>query len=704
MLTWSDVVYYLRMFLRWWYVLALAVLLSVGTAWYMTRKQPDIYLAQTTLMVGNNFEVSAPSQAQVALSNVLADYYAALMKREVILAPVVERLQLSFPWQVIRDRMLTSRIDRGANLLELKITDTNAERGAAIANAIAEQLIAYTPNAPEKVAAQQAELSRRIAESQANVEVVEAKIAELEERLKGLSSAIDISDMQQQLDALQLTRQRYLDEYTNLINLSNETSANSLSIFEQARPAVAPLPQKRSLTLAMAGAGGLLIALVAVLVLDRLDERWRTGSELQSRTGIRSLGEVPEGPPPGPGPRPTGGERAQALNSAYSNMVLAAKGKLPRTLLISSPHGSAARSALAVDLATLYARSGHRVLLIDTEGDQAHIAALLDPRPAETPDASGRFAGPGNIWAHVRPSTIHNLLVLSGREAGYARLSSLVPLVFWPELLEHVRNTADIVIFDGPTALDGPEAGILAPLVDGVMLELNGRQDPRSLAIKAHRQLTSEPATRFLGAIVTERTRRTVAGGAAVPASSGLRIAVSRRGITLYLGDESAAPAPAGSTVAPAQRLLSPPETPVEAPSSVARSAVNGNGHAGYGAEAVTLEDLLEVAHGAAGGQPNGQITAGTNGSAPAVDAAVAQPPRAIITPPPVEVPAARVIITPPAEAQAANVQRNGNLQSAMAGTHPRRARIANGRRAGRTAQPGRSRVAEGVEGIPVEP
>lgn len=106
MLTWHDVLTYVRLFLRWWFVLALAVALAVGTAWYMLRQQPDIYLSQATLMVGNNFEVSAPTQAQVALSNVLADYYATLTRREVILAPVAERLQLTFPWQIIRDRMM----------------------------------------------------------------------------------------------------------------------------------------------------------------------------------------------------------------------------------------------------------------------------------------------------------------------------------------------------------------------------------------------------------------------------------------------------------------------------------------------------------------------------------------------------------------------------------------------------------------------
>lgn len=145
MLTWRDVFNYVKLFLRWWFVLALAVLLAAGTAWYVLRQQPDMYTSLVTLSVGTNFSVAAPDQAQVALSNVLADYYAALSKREVILGPVVEELQLSFPWPLIRDRMLAVRVDRGANLLEVRITDTSPERAAAIANAVAASLITFTP-------------------------------------------------------------------------------------------------------------------------------------------------------------------------------------------------------------------------------------------------------------------------------------------------------------------------------------------------------------------------------------------------------------------------------------------------------------------------------------------------------------------------------------------------------------------------------
>ncbi len=659
MLTWQDVLTYVRIFLRWWFVLALAVALAVGTAWYMLRQQPDVYFSQATLMVGNNFEVSAPSQAQVALSNVLADYYAALAKREVILAPVVERLQLTFPWQIIRDRMLATRVDRGANLLEIKITDTNSERAAAIANAIAEELIAYTPNAPEKIAAQQAEISRRLEEAQAGMQAVDAKIAELEERLKNLTSAIDISDVQQQLQALQMTRQRYLDEYTNLINLSNQTSANSLALFEAARPALGPLPQKRLQTLATAGIGGLLMAIVAALVLDRLDERWRTSSELQSRTGIRSLGELSELPPHATENWQAESKRHESVNKLYSNIVHAARSKLPRTLLVSSPQANTARSSVAIDIARMYVRTGHRVLLVDTEGDTTHIPRLFDQRAnrRNANDANGRPVDvPGSLWAYVHRTRTPNLLVLSGREAGYSRFSELVPLVFWPEMLNHLRQATDVVIFDGPAALAGPEAGLLAPLVDGVLLVLNGRSDSRSVVIDARKQLTSEPDTRFLGAVVaTPAPRALQSPSAASTKSGGFRISVTRNGITILLGDQETTPAsPYDQTHLSTPRLL----TTTETPASVSQAHGNAAASTNPASESITLEDLLECERGAADVPPD-------------FSSAWEPRPQVIITPPPDETPPEQIV-------------DNGSYRSTTPPSRQRRVRIASSRYAAR--------------------
>lgn len=683
MLTWSDVLYYARLFLRWWYVLALAVLLAAGTAWYMTRKQPDIYFAQATLMVGNNFEAAAPSQAQVALSNVLADFYAALAKREVILAPVAEKLQLSFPWYVIRDRMLQTRVDRSANLLEIKITDTNPERGAAIANAIAEALIAYTPNAPEKVAAQQAEINRQLKETQANIRTVEAKIAELEARLANLSSAIDIADVQSQLEALQRTRQRYLDEYTNLINLSNQTSVNTLSLFEAARPATAPLPKKRQLTIAMAGAGGLLIAIVAMLLLDQLDERWSTGSELHSRTRVKSLGTVSERILAPPRIRPSDEvARYQALNAIYTNIVAAANSRLPRTLMISSPHPKPIRSALSLGIAESYARTGHRVLLIDMESESLYIPSVITQQTAGHPrrgENSRSFNIPRDLWAYVRPTSIPNLLALSGRLAGYERFSALVPLALWPDIVAYLRTSVDVVIFDGPSALTGPEAALLAPLVDAIVLALNGKEDPRSAVIQAQKQLTSNPDARLLGAVIIDQLApKGIATPKISPNGGSFKIALSSRGITITFGhvDEDAGTSPTPSVARP---LLQAPDTSsgtnASGTGSQANAASRGaNDRAGH----LTWEDLLELERSRANDFEGDSPTWRPSDAQDSQEAAPGAPPTDKAS-------SQRTIVTPPTGAppsQARQTYASHASSGAFRPGKPRRARIANSRRA----------------------
>ena len=549
MLTWRDIVTYLKLFLRWWYVLALAVIVATGTAWYFARRQPDLFVAQATLMVGNNFAVAAPNESAVKLSNVLASYYASMVKREVILAPVAEQLQLDFHWILIRDQMLSVWVDQGANLIVLSITDTDPERGAAIANAIADRLIAYTPNASQNAEVQQAEIERQLQEAQANLKNVEAKIATLDQQLKTLSSAIDLSDMQKQLDALQKTRDKYLGDYSKLLALRNESLVNSLARFEQARPAPGPLPKKLALTLGTAAASGLMLAVLAVLVLNVFDERWRTESELRQRTGLKTLGEVP-GSQPLVAVAGLAGDarRKRAVDDLYANMISAAHNGLPRSLLITSPQPHAARSALALDLAELYVHTGHRVLLVDAETNRADLTALLETIPTlqinavnqhETSVSAPQQYETG-LMRFIQPTAHPQIQLLSGWAVGYERFAELVPAVYWPDLLKHLYQAADVVIFDGPSALTGPDAMLLAPYVDGVLLALNGKVDVRSTVLKVCKQITSQPTTHLLGGIVMTRLVAVRPTKQAVPERMGgfgkFRIRFASSGITLSFG------------------------------------------------------------------------------------------------------------------------------------------------------------------------
>ncbi|RRR78276.1 MAG: hypothetical protein EI684_00535 [Candidatus Viridilinea halotolerans] len=545
MLSWYDVFYYLKLFLRWWFVFVAAIALAVSTAWYVIRQQPDTYTSAMSLAVGRNFEVTTPDQAQVGLSNVLAGFYNALAKREVILGQVVEELGLEeqLPWWVIRDRMLATRVDREANLLEIRITDTDPERAAIIANAIGDALIRFTPTSQEHIEAQQNEISRQTQQVERDLQQIEMNLTELKERLGTLTSSIDLANVGSQITVQEGLRDQLRREYATLVGLGNQALANTLAVFEKAEPSLYALPKKTTMTMALAGGGALVLALGAILLLDMLDERWRTGRELQTRTRIKSLAEVPDTPPLVAAPSNLVLKREQAISDAYANIVLAAGSRLPRSLLVSSPQPTAARSALVLDLALMYTRTGHRVIIVDGESgdnylrDQLELATTQLGENRWHPTSVGQPTsnnGQSGFWDHLKPTAMNNVLLLAGRDAGYERLTSLVPLAYWPEMVAHLQKVADIVIFDGPAALSGPEAGVLAPLLDGTLLVLDGRCDPRLKARKARQFLGNALNERFLGALVIRQAHGMLAHPQRLLAKRPrLSLGMDRSGITI---------------------------------------------------------------------------------------------------------------------------------------------------------------------------
>lgn len=541
MLTWQDFLTYVRTLLRWWAVLALAAALAAGTAWQLTRKQPDYYRAQASLMVGNNFSVTLPDRFAVDVSNSLARYYEVLAHREVILGPVAEKLGLSFPWQLIADRMLYTEINPQANLLEILVTDSNPERAAAIANAIGEELIAYSPTAPEKVAAQQAEVDRQIEETQATIAQLDQRIEELKQRQGQLNAAVDLRENQSQIDELEAARTSSQEAYNSLLNLRNNSSINTLSFFERAEPPAWPLPQRHRTVIGGAALGGLLVAAVAILLLDLLDERWRPGPDLERRMGINFLGSVRFGA--GSSRRDAPRPEKRDVHETHTRMVLAANGRPPRMVLVSSPEPSEERSAYSIDLAGTYGHAGHRVLLVDAEMANSPVTRLIAEREAavERPQVNGAIERwsrggangyniPPELWVRLRPTPLANVALLPGR-GGAEPLPVLVPLLHWPELVRSLSDVADVIIFDGPSALGSADAALLAQLVDGVVLVLDPAEDSRAQVAESRRRVLNNPGARLLGAV-------TVSGGARRRLRArrpAFGIAVDRGGVTITL-------------------------------------------------------------------------------------------------------------------------------------------------------------------------
>jgi succinoglycan biosynthesis transport protein ExoP len=507
MITWREILTTLRSALRWWWVIFFATILASGSAYYFSQDETRYYTTHTTLMIGNSFEKALPDPNQLSLGATLARFYSELAHRERTLRPVQEQLKLPFSWQVIRDGMVSTNVVPSANFLELYITDSNPDRAAAIVNAIADQLMAYSPTSPEKVAAEQKVIDEQLTDSATRIKQIKDKVDEMTTKKQEVESSSDIADINQTLEELNKSQIQEQQSYAALLAYKNGSSVNSLSVFERAVAPTEALPTKRKAIVAFAGIAGMLLSFVTVFVLERIDRRWHSTRDLKDRFSVENLGSIPIGPPLMIASGVAAQERLQAARNVQTNILLAAAEQNTRILMITSPQPSESRTTLAIDLADLFGRAGQRVLIVDADFTSSLLTRMLSQSGADqnwTMVSGNEYQ---DLWTHLRPTPMANVALLPGRGSS-AGEQAMIPSLRWRELVERLLGTADVIIFDGPTTLSGPDAALLAPHVDGVVLTLDPAIDNREDVEKSKTRLLRQKGARLLGAVTFTPSRQ----------------------------------------------------------------------------------------------------------------------------------------------------------------------------------------------------
>jgi len=140
--------HYIRMLGRWWWLLLISSLIPMMVSYGLLSQKPPLYQARATLMVGTSLQTANPDPWQMNLSTTLAGAYAELAKQRPVLEAVIDRLALPrTPEQLVQQ--IETRIYSGAQLLEIRVVDTDPDVAALVANALADELSAAArPLAP----------------------------------------------------------------------------------------------------------------------------------------------------------------------------------------------------------------------------------------------------------------------------------------------------------------------------------------------------------------------------------------------------------------------------------------------------------------------------------------------------------------------------------------------------------------------------
>jgi succinoglycan biosynthesis transport protein ExoP len=510
---------------RWWWLLVVGMIIPMSISYHFLSQQPALYQAKVTLMVGSAMQQPGYDPSLARASTSLAQAYTVLVKRRPITQAVIQRLDLGRSPEELAE-WITAWISPEAQLLEIMVTDTSPQAAALIANALADELIRQSPVVKEESQRQQEFVRKQLADLEVKITNVEEEIRVLEDSLANLTSAAEIEEAQRRLSSLQGVAADYGSTYASLYESLINSSANVLTVVEPAIEPTWPVSSKSRLILLVAGAAGLALSLAAAFVIEFLDDtlRWESYKD-RALLDLPVVGLMPRLPQEYgriSTDIPLDSSKAEALRFLRTNIFLTlvrrsistllatSPGRRESrtttivaspvsTLLVTSPGRREGRTSIVASLGMAIASGGQRVVMVDAD--------------LRTPDLHEVFGLPNDyglcelLLGH-EPSTakalqdtnIPNLkLLAAGRPPLDLALALTSPRLI--ELIETLREQADIVIFDSPPVLLAPDTAILSGLVEGTLLAVRDGYTTLESASRAKEQLSAYEGAPVMGVL-----------------------------------------------------------------------------------------------------------------------------------------------------------------------------------------------------------
>jgi capsular polysaccharide biosynthesis protein len=372
------------------------------------------------------------------------------------------------------EHKVTGVVQSGANVIDVSATDASAVQAAEIANAMAAAF-----------------LDRRAEAERASIARTRAA---LESELVPGTPADQAAAIRTQLSELAV---------------QSANAGSDLQLAEAARAPSSPYAPRPLRNAVIAFFATLFIAVVAVLVLERLRPRARGALAVGRLTGLPVLATLPAGG----SSRLTSRRRAASsveqvdaeADEAMWSLVGAILLELPpadrHVLLVASPRPGQGSARVSAGLARALARAGHTTLALSTDNGSTALAREL-AAPTETGAGGGPMAVPGLQGSHLTVVQGRDGVAVVPQNGVEARGAGLLGPGAVDVLFSSLEKASyGYVVIEAPGLLTDPEPRLLAGRGDAIVLVcLEGA--PEHDLVEARAALASLRA-RVLGVVVT---------------------------------------------------------------------------------------------------------------------------------------------------------------------------------------------------------
>ncbi|MBX3276989.1 MAG: polysaccharide biosynthesis tyrosine autokinase [Acidobacteria bacterium] len=333
------------------------------------------------------------------------------------------------------------------------------------------------------------------------------------------SAVIQYGMLKQKVDIAKSIYQEFLSKTTQTDLQKHEQQYSSARIIEPAFVPGSPIGPNRIRTILIGFAASLVLGVALALGLEYLDNTVKTADDVSRTTALPTLGLIPamtgkrrrfkngdngksrqlllteqgaepERALPARFGRRRRGYSTNSLAEAYrglrTSILLSSAGHAPKTMLITSSQPSEGKTTTTINTGISLAQLGASVLVIDA--DMRRPAAHRALRVNQSPGLSTYLSSDARLEGLVQELSIPHMSLLSCGPVP-PNPAELLSSPRMKELLREASEKYDHVLVDSPPLMNVSDSLILATLVEGVVLVVQGGRSSRGIVRRARMEL-----------------------------------------------------------------------------------------------------------------------------------------------------------------------------------------------------------------------